>query len=58
MPEISGPRPTDPKTGWGQVSVWTGNTTTGDYTVGEEVTAYYELVGTAWRAAQKTAQTR
>lgn len=50
MPEISGPRPTDPNNGWRQVSVWTGNTTTGDYTVGEEVTAYYELVGTAWRA--------
>ena len=47
--EIAGAMP-PADNGWQRVSVWQGGQTTGDYTVGEEFTAYYELTGTDWRA--------
>lgn len=50
MPEIAGANPVCDRTGWQRVAVWDGGQTTGDYTVGDEITASYELVGTNWRA--------
>jgi hypothetical protein len=50
MPEIAGALPIDERTGWQRVAVWSGGESTGDYTVGEEITAYYEIPGTNWRA--------
>lgn len=49
MPEIRGAQEVN-ENGWQNVAVWDGQQTTGDYTVGEEYCAYYELPGTTWRA--------
>jgi len=50
MPEIRGEQPVCEANGWQNVSVWSGGQTTGDDTIGEEYTSYYQLVGTRWRA--------
>lgn len=50
MPKIAGKLPGNNRTGWQRVAVWDDGQTTGDYTVGQEITASYELVGTNWRA--------
>lgn len=49
MPEIRGKQEIC-ENGWQNVAIWDGQQTTGDYTVGEEYCAYYELAGTDWRA--------
>lgn len=49
MPEIHEGNPAGDN-GWRLASVWDGQQTTGDYTVGEEITAYYEAPGTPYTA--------
>lgn len=43
-------KPVHPETGWRLASVWSGQQTTGDYTVGDELIAYYEAPGTPYTA--------
>lgn len=49
MPEIQGQQKTADN-GWRLASVWDGQETTGDYTVGDELIAYYEAPGTPYTA--------
>jgi hypothetical protein len=43
-------KPVHPETGWRLASVWNEQQTTGDYTVGDELIAYYEAPGTPYTA--------